>query len=124
MRLDNIFGLLGTILLLQLVDSLNFDILIAAAFLILSDDLNSGALPVRRALLIPKNPLHVLSDRQFKKEFRFTKQDLLVDGAVQVCFSIYSQQTRSHVWEGTYKLLFNCESWSVPAICQIWHVSS
>jgi hypothetical protein len=76
MRLDNVFGLLGTILLLQLIDSLDFDFVTAAAFVLLSDTLGDVVVRGPRATLIPKNPLYVLSDAQFKKEFRFSKADI------------------------------------------------
>ena len=76
MRLEYIFGLLGTIVLLQLIDSVDFDFFTAASFLILSDTLRRDGFRGARAVLIPQNPLHFLSEQQFKKEFRFSKQDI------------------------------------------------
>jgi hypothetical protein len=79
MQLDNIFGLVGTIMLLQIIDSLQFDLVLAVASLIMSDNANNDPGPVvcgYRAKLIPRNPLQFLSERQFKKEFQFAKQDI------------------------------------------------
>ena len=76
MRLEYIFGLLGTIVLLQLIDSVDFDFFTAASFLILSDTLRRDGFRGARAVLISQNPLHFLSEQQFKKEFRFSKQDI------------------------------------------------
>ena len=58
MRLEYIFGLLGTIVLLQLIDSVDFDFFTAASFLILSDTLRRDGFCGARAVLIPQNPLH------------------------------------------------------------------
>ena len=77
MRLDNIFGLLGTILLVQLIDSVDFYLVTAAALLLLSENVNGEVVgPTVRAILVPKNPKEFLSDKQFKKEFRFSKTDI------------------------------------------------
>ena len=72
MCLDNIFGLLGTILLAQLINSVDFNLVTAAALLLLSTNVNGEVVgPKIRSVLVPKNPKDFLSDKQFKKEFRF-----------------------------------------------------
>ena len=77
MRLDNIFGLLGTILLAQLINSVDFNLVTAAALLLLSTNVNGEVVgPKIRSVLVPKNPKDFLSDKQFKKEFRFSKKDI------------------------------------------------
>ena len=60
MRLDNISGVLGAKVLLQLISiaSRDFDFFTAASFLILSDSLRRDAFHGARAVLIPQNPLH------------------------------------------------------------------
>ena len=55
MRLDNIFGLVGTILLAQLIDSVDFNLVTAAALLLLSANVNGEVVgPTVRAVLAPK----------------------------------------------------------------------
>ena len=73
MNLTNIFGLVGALVLAQVLDSLQLNYLTAVVLLILSDEFKN----VRaRARLFPTNPVHVLSEKQFKKEFRFSKADI------------------------------------------------
>ena len=57
MRLDNIFGLLGTILLAQLINPVDFNLVTAAALLLLSTNVNGEVVgPKIRSVLVPKNP--------------------------------------------------------------------
>jgi len=58
-------------MLLRLIDSVEFNLLIAAAFLILSETTLTVYVRSSRAVLIPKNPLEMLSDVQFKKRIPF-----------------------------------------------------
>jgi hypothetical protein len=70
---DQYFWACGALVLAQVLDSLQLNYLTAVVLLILSDEFKN----VRaRARLFPTNPVHVLSEKQFKKEFRFSKADI------------------------------------------------
>ena len=75
MNLTNVLGLLGTVVVLQLVGSLQLDFVTCVVFLIISEhgEINNCEYRVR---LIPVNPMQTLNDDQFKKEFRFHKHDI------------------------------------------------
>ena len=75
MNLKNVFGLEGTLILLQLIESLDLDFVTACAVLILSGECETRV-ETKRANLTPRNPMELLSDKQFKKEFRFSKADI------------------------------------------------
>ena len=75
MQLTNTFGLLGVVILLQLADLLQLDFITAAAFLLLSGNAKESV-NIVRTRLTPTNPMQTLTDKQFKKEFRFAKQDI------------------------------------------------
>jgi len=75
MNLKNMFGLVGTLILLQLIESLELDFVTACAVLILSGECEKRG-ETKRAKLTPRNPMELLSDKQFKKEFRFSKADI------------------------------------------------
>jgi hypothetical protein len=76
MQLNNVFGLTGMMLLLQILDSMEISFAMAVCLLILSDDLERNKTITGKRKLERQNPLLVLSDEQFKKEFPFKKTDI------------------------------------------------
>jgi hypothetical protein len=58
MNLTNIFGLVGALVLAQVLDSLQLNYLTAVVLLILSDELKKENVRAR-ARLVPTNPVHV-----------------------------------------------------------------
>ena len=73
----NIFGLTGLMFLLQIVNSIEMSFGMASCLLLLSEkEKEQKTALVRKVRLVRKNPLHELSEAQFKKEFRFRKTDI------------------------------------------------
>ena len=79
MNLTNIFGLTGVMFLLLILNSMEMSFGMACCLLLLSEkEKEQKTALVRKVRLVRKNPLHELSEAQFKKNFVFERLIFLV----------------------------------------------
>ena len=67
----NVLGLVGILVVMNLIQSVGLDVFTACCLVLLCDRKKE-----LQPLLVRKNPMVTFSDTQFKKDFRFAKQDI------------------------------------------------
>ena len=70
----NAIGLVGVLVLINLIQCVGFDFVTAACLVFLNDNTNRRS--VLKQPLVRKNPLVTFNEKQFKKDFRFMKADI------------------------------------------------